>query len=130
MPSNVDTTALLMEQRKQNILWEQAPPGSRQENEAAEAATRTAAELDAALCDGAPLPIPWQRAQYPEDEVTVVLSSPEVPEIAPQIREVFDDVMTQCPACGMELADPGHTLADPACQRALGARLENRKRPS
>lgn len=66
MTSNVDTTALLNTQRQKNLEWEQAPPGSRQEQEAAEAATRAAAELDAALCDGAPLPVPWQRAQYPD----------------------------------------------------------------
>lgn len=65
MPSNVDTTALLMLQRKKNLEWEQAPPGTRQEQEAAEAATRAAAELDVALCEGAPLPVPWQIAQYP-----------------------------------------------------------------
>ncbi len=66
MPSNVDTTALLLEQRKQHLRWELADRGSREEYEAAEAATRAAAELDSALCDGADLPVEWQRPQYPD----------------------------------------------------------------
>jgi len=106
--SNVDASALLTEIRKQVLAWEVAPVGSRQEYEAAEAATRAMAELDIALCDGTHLPVPWQRAQYP--------SYP-----APDAN---------CPACGMELADPKHTLADPACRNALGARLENQERPA
>lgn len=64
--SNVDTTALLNEQRKKIRDWEQAMPGSLRETEAAEAATRVSSELDAALCDGAPLPVQWQAAQYPD----------------------------------------------------------------
>ncbi len=69
MTSNADTTALLSEVRLQTQLWERSSPiGGRKEFEAAEAATRAMAELDAALCDGAPLPVPWQLAQYPEPD--------------------------------------------------------------
>jgi hypothetical protein len=75
MASNVDTTALLTKIRLQTHLWEQAT-NLRGETEAAEAATRAMAELDVALCEGAPLPVPWQRAQYPA-EMTVTLPSPE-----------------------------------------------------
>lgn len=66
MPRNVDTNTLLGEVRKLVRAWEAAKPGSRAEYEAAEAATRVMAELDVALCEGAHPPVPWQRAQYPE----------------------------------------------------------------
>jgi hypothetical protein len=66
--SRTDTTRLLSEIRRQTLRWESAAPRSREENEAAEAATRAMAELDAALCDGAGLPVPWQIAQYPKEE--------------------------------------------------------------
>src|SRR2546430_1838308 len=71
-----DTTKMLSEVRRQILKWESAPPGSREENEAAEAATRAMAELDAALCDGADLPVPWQTAQYPKEETRRPPDSP------------------------------------------------------
>jgi hypothetical protein len=73
---DADTTMMLTEIRQLNLVYETAEPGSRKESEAAEAVTRLIAELDAAICDGAHLPVPWQRAQYPA-EVTVTLSSPK-----------------------------------------------------
>jgi hypothetical protein len=68
MPSKTDTTALLAEQRKWIRAWEQAPFGSREEFEAAEAATRAAEELDRAMCEGAHPPVPWQLATYPRED--------------------------------------------------------------
>ena len=65
--SNADTTAMLTALRQQILTWEKSPPGSREETEAAEASTRLMAQLDAALCDGAHLPVPWQTAQYPQE---------------------------------------------------------------
>lgn len=62
-----DTTKLLSDLRQQIQSWETAPPGSRKENEAAEAATRLMSELDTALCDGGHLPIPWKGAKYPQE---------------------------------------------------------------
>jgi hypothetical protein len=61
------TTAMLSEVRQQIHRWETAPPGSREENEAAEAATRAMAELDSALCAGGHLPVPWKGVKYPQE---------------------------------------------------------------
>lgn len=62
------TTLILSELRQEIQKWELATPGSREENEAAEAATRLMAELDIALCDGADLPDPWRRASAAKEE--------------------------------------------------------------
>ena len=61
------TTAMLSEVRRQIHEWEIAPPGSRRENEAAEAATRAMAELDSALCAGGHLPVPWKGVKYTQE---------------------------------------------------------------
>ena len=61
--TEIETTELLRTVRTQIINWERAPFGGREEFEAAEAATRAMAELDRALCNGAPLPRPWLLAQ-------------------------------------------------------------------
>lgn len=61
--TEAETTELLTEVRDQIMKWEAAKPGSREENDAAEAATRYMCELDAALCDGADLPEPWKKAR-------------------------------------------------------------------
>lgn len=60
---DTDTTEMLSQVREQILKWETARPGSREENEAAEAATRLMSELDAALCAGADLPEPWKKAR-------------------------------------------------------------------
>lgn len=57
------TTELLNQVRAQIIKWELSKPGSREENEAAEAATRAMSELDVALCSGAELPAEWNRGR-------------------------------------------------------------------
>lgn len=100
--SDADTTAMLVEIRKQTLLWEQATCGSREDFDAAEAATRVMAELDAALCMGAHLPVPWQVAQYPQEPLTAKdvggliapipdLTDKEIDDFTDAIREGRED---------------------------------------
>lgn len=58
------TTEILYEMRAQILRWERAPVGSREENEAAEAATRLASELDITLCEDGELPEPWRQSAW------------------------------------------------------------------
>ena len=88
MSSVPDTTELLREQRRQTILWEQAPPGSRAEFEAAEAGSRAGAELDAALSGGADLPVSWQLAKV-LDEV----------RLRERIEAALDGSIDSCARC-------------------------------
>lgn len=48
--------------------WEQTPPRSRSEHEAAEGFTRLWAELKAHLRDGGTLPRVWAAARHPQEE--------------------------------------------------------------
>lgn len=82
--------------------WERAERGSDAEYQAAEAATRCLAEIDAALRDGGRLPDAWGRALRPWSVVQEHVG--ELPTA--QLREAAAKVTCGDPEC----TDPAHRI--------------------